>query len=275
MKIKELTPEQEALLPKQSEKWTAIGFCTDPIDFEEAKAAVCEAYECANLMPPKEFEYFRSPYEMYSTFKRRGLKSVKIGYGPVELPRAAFYDTFIQFGINIPKFNGLLKVVQTCGQWEPFENYCAIQDRPCEIHLEEGRLHNEHGPAILYRDGFCVWNIHGVRVNEQIVMSPETQTLDDINFEQSEEIKSIRIERYGWDRYLSEADARLVHDRENPIEYTHEALYDIGLNFRVLVCVCPSTGKLFALEVPLEIESCEAAQSFLSGGRSNRIISAA
>ena len=70
--LKELTPEQEARLPEFRDKWLKIGLCTDPIDFEKAKAAVSLAYECADLKPPKEFEYFESPESMANTFKERG-----------------------------------------------------------------------------------------------------------------------------------------------------------------------------------------------------------
>ena len=103
-------------------------------------------------------------------------------------------------------------MAKTCGWWSPHEDYCAIQDRPCKIAMVNERLHNEEGPSVMYRDGFSVWSLNGVRVNEQIVMRPETQTLDQIHQEKNEEVRAIRIERYGWVKYLEDVGAKPINE---------------------------------------------------------------
>ena len=60
--IERLTDEQLAILPKQRDKWLKIGLSTEPLDFEEAKKAACEAYKVVGLEPPKYFYRFESPY---------------------------------------------------------------------------------------------------------------------------------------------------------------------------------------------------------------------
>lgn len=49
MKIGKLTKEQINKFPAYVDKWLNIGLCTDTIDFEKSKEAVCLAYECVGL----------------------------------------------------------------------------------------------------------------------------------------------------------------------------------------------------------------------------------
>ena len=123
------------------------------------------------------------------------------------------------------------------------------------------RLHREDGPAWISPDGRQMWYINGVYVTEQIVMHPETLTVDQIKKETNSECRAIMVERFGWLRYLQESDAQLIDKRDNVIENTKEALYK-GLGDRRLVVTCP-TGRVFVLGVPSQITSCEQAQKWL------------
>ena len=160
--------------------------------------------------------------------------------------------------------------------WWPYRQFCIVSERPSEVHTADGRhLHNDAGPAVRFRDGWCVWAIDGVVVDEQVVLHPETQSLRKIRGEPNTEVKRIRIERYGWDRYLAAVSAVLVDRRRNDIEATHETLLHTPDNERVLVCACPSTARVYALQVPHNVETCGEAQTWLSGGLSGRIINSA
>lgn len=156
------------------------------------------------------------------------------------------------------------------------EGHIYASRRPNEIHLnDEGQPHNDKGMAIKFQNGEGIWVLNGVYVDEQIVMCPETQTIDQIRKEQNEEVKRLRIERYGWERFLYGVNAQLVDENQNDIEGTKEFLYLSNEDSMCcLLCICPSTGKEFALEVPPETRSCREAQSWLSNGLSDRIISA-
>ena len=61
---------------------------------------------------------------------------------------------------------------KSCGWWYPYESICFISDRPQEIHKKGVQLHNESGPAMLYRDGYALWCLNGVDVGENIVTTP-------------------------------------------------------------------------------------------------------
>ena len=140
----------------------------------------------------------------------------------------------------------------------------CVSQNPAAIHWNNHRLHNDAGASVLYRDLWSVHSLQGLRVSQQLVYWPEAQTLDDINSEDNEELKRIRIERYGWERYLSESNAAVVDRRRNDMDATEEALMACG-DLRVLVPTC-KTGRLFAIEVPPDIETCEQAQHWLHSG---------
>lgn len=154
------------------------------------------------------------------------------------------------------------------------DDVAAISDRPYRlVRNDRGQLSSDDGPALAYRDGWELWYLDGVAVDQQIVMRPQTQTVEQIRGEKNEEVKRHRIERFGWPRYLKEINAVRLNARRNDIDGTLEKLYRADSQ-SVLVCACPSTAKVFALEVPPEVETCDQAQRWLSSGLSARCISA-
>lgn len=164
------------------------------------------------------------------------------------------------------KYDLFLRFNRHCPVWLWDRRAVFVLGRPQEIHWDdEEQLHNEAGPAVRYTETFCLWVIHGVSVDEQIVMAPETQTVAQIRDEPNEEVKRIRIERYGWVKYLEERNAKLIDERRNDIENTRESLLRTD-DHTVLLTHCPSTGKLFALECPAGTMTCEEAQDWLHSG---------
>jgi hypothetical protein len=104
-------------------------------------------------------------------------------------------------------------------------------------------------------------------VDEQIVMRPETQTIEQIERERDEERRRIRIERFGWERYLRESGAEVVDSRTNDRDAQEEVLYKMrNSDTRRFCCSDPSTGRRYALGVPMTINSCQAAQDWMSHG---------
>ena len=130
---------------------------------------------------------------------------------------------------------------------------------------DAGRLHCENGPALAYPDGFSIWSINGVRVDEQIVMRPETQSLEQLRSEQNAEIKRVRIERFGWLKYLKKNKATVLDFRRNEIEQTDESLMRCD-DSTVFIGACPSTGRIYPLEVPPDTRTCDQAQRYLCSG---------
>jgi hypothetical protein len=167
-------------------------------------------------------------------------------------------------------------LARSCLWWWPYREVCVVCERPAEIHSPDGRrLHHDTGPAVRFRDGWSIWAIDGVLVDEQIFLRPETQSLRQIRRERNVEVRRIRIERYGWDRYLARVGAVVVDRRRNDVEATQETLLRAPDGETVLVCACPSTARVYVLAVPPDIPTCERAQEWVSGGLAGRIINGA
>jgi hypothetical protein len=216
------------------------------------------------------------------------LRALKVAYRPTPLrgQQEADWIEFFQFyrdmvGICFEpplseRLDGWADLARSCMWWWPYSGICVISERPAEIHTSDGqRLHNDAGPAVRFRDDWSIWAIDGVLVDEQVVLHPETQTIPQIRRERHAEAQRIRIERYGWDRYLAGIGARVIDRRRNDIEATRETLLRGPDRQMFLVCACPSTARVHTLRVPPEIRTCEGAQTWLSGGLAGRIINAA
>ena len=152
----------------------------------------------------------------------------------------------------------------------PLERFAVICDRPKTINMRGGVLHCEAGPAWEYRDGLCGWSIGGLRVDEQIVMRPETQTVEQIDNEPNNDIRAIRLDRFGADRYLIETGASVIDEGPNAIEGTHEALLKTGSGQVFMWPTCPSGRVCPPLRVPRTIKTCEEARNWLAGENSFR-----
>ena len=154
------------------------------------------------------------------------------------------------------------------------EKFVIVSDRPCALKTEvvrgRHRLHCEDGPAMAFRDGWSLWYIHGAKVDEQIVMRPETQTIAQIDAEGNNDVRAIRIERFGWVRYLEESGAKAINSRTHPRERTLETLYAVKSGPNRLVVIDPATEKRVALGVPREVKTCAEAQAWITHGSDDR-----
>jgi len=93
------------------------------------------------------------------------------------------------------------------------------------------------------------------------VLRPETQTLEDIHQEENEEIRRIRINRFGWDRYITESSGEVL-DIALPQYGGMESLIETSMGM-VLCTYDPSTGRPYSLEVPPDMRTCRQAQKYL------------
>lgn len=159
-------------------------------------------------------------------------------------------------------------IAEAAGWWSAYKGFCCIQNRFTDFHLNEAQVvHREDGPAIAYRDGVKIWVLEGRLVDEQIVMYPETQTLDQIDGERDADIQAVRIERYGWLNYAKAIKAKVLDQEINAISGTPEILCDFPGRGRRLLAGCV-TGKFVAMGVPGEgqtgeVKTCAAARKWL------------
>jgi len=235
-KLEKLTPEQEGRLSYFREKWTKIGLATGPVDQKAMEEAVDEAYRRADLSPPNYHIWVGSPLAgcIYAAILTESVqldergeikgdpaevaKAIReqlqgCGYGQHDANWLAFYDAFKEFGVpGLECLEGLWALGGS-GWWWPFEELVIMSPRPDSVSFDpDGRLHHEDQAAILYPDGFGVYCWHGVRVPPWIILHPDRIDVETIRKEQNTEINRVLIERYGYDRYLQDTKAKLVHE---------------------------------------------------------------
>lgn len=172
MKISNLTEEQISSFPTYVDKFTKIGLDTSPFNKEKALEAVKLAYQCANLTPPKEYLFFKSPL-IGSALAKKLINSnsfVVTFYGSFEAGRVSYYAFFRDNGFveETKPLAGLFKCMEECGWIWFFNNLCIITEKPIFIlKNENGELHNLEGPAIKYSDGYSLYFINGKTINEK------------------------------------------------------------------------------------------------------------
>jgi hypothetical protein len=71
-------------------------------------------------------------------------------------------------------------------------------------------LHCEDGPAVAWPGGARYWFWRGVQVPQKVVEAPESLTAAEINEEQNVEVRRVMQERFGYDRYLKDSNAKLL-----------------------------------------------------------------
>jgi hypothetical protein len=193
-------------------------------------------------------------------------------YGNHDANWLGYYEYFWKV-LGVEECNlleGLINLAYHAGWWNAYEDFAVVQDFPVIIHRnQEGALHCEDGPALHYNDGLKIWQIDGHRVNEQIVMRPETLTVKQIHAETNADIQSIMLNRFGWHRYIVDTAAKLLDNRHNYVENTKEALYDCGTQGLRLLVTCPS-GRVFSKGIGPGIKTCQAAQSWLGNDVENK-----
>lgn len=288
--ITEITEAQKARFPEFVKRWTDIGLCTEPADRARAEAGIRLAYECGGMpKPPDEIIWCSSPSDM---IKKRNACLAEHGmepsdgiqsscYGQHDANLLSFYDYFREvMGLveGTAKMAGLWEVSKSAGWWIPHENVCWVSERHTLLKLNEsGQLSCTDGPALSYPDGWSVYAIDGIRLDAQIILRPETQTVAQLEGETSADIRSHRFNRYGWLRYLKDVNAELLDSRENVItglvddldaggnlirRGLAESLYAVPDGTRMFFMECV-TGRPFNAGCPAEVNTCEEAQIYI------------
>lgn len=255
-KLEKLTKEQLAELPKFRDEFIAHGLAAQPADRAAAEEHVKAAYTVAGKQPPKIIIWLQSP--MSGSIGAAMLVSVgdQVGdqvrtqvysasYGQHDAGWLAYYAAFSAFGVvAADKLLPAIGLAKTCGWWWPFENLVILTERPVVLRRNSrNQLHCETGPALQYPDGWGIFVVNGVRVTEQIVMSPATLTKEQITAETNSEVKRVMIERIGYAKYLEMTNAVLVHQDNDPNTGSPRKLWEFASPELLVVQVLNSTPE--------------------------------
>lgn len=65
-------------------------------------------------------------------------------------------------------FDAYLAAAENCLLWCPFENDVLLCERPSEVHLADGLLHRDGGPAVRWCDGVLTYALRGLLVPSDV-----------------------------------------------------------------------------------------------------------
>jgi hypothetical protein len=279
--LEKLTADQEALIPVVRDQWTQIGFSTGATDHAEAESAMRLVYERAFVPFPASVIWFPSPMKgcleaqrlLNEQAKRDGTEEVSLStvlgtaiYGSHDAGWLAFYQFFKQIGFEevIKPLDGLLELSKGCGWCWCYDTVVIMTEKPTRIELDDQkRLHSEDHPALEYSDGFAIYSWHGVRVDEDIIMRPESPTLERAMKETNQEIRRITLERYGWHRVMADLGAVTIHEDNFGKLVETEKLATLldgeDPKARFVIVKDASTDRIYALRVDPSMETAQAA----------------
>jgi hypothetical protein len=114
-------------------------------------------------------------------------------------------------------------LVTSCGWTWWHDDVFVVSDRMLAIRMDDqNRLHSPDSPSIEYRDGWALYNWHGVAVEKEVIMNPQSITVEMIEKEENAEVRRVLMERYGYQRYIKDSGAEVID--ECPEDY-----YLVGL----------------------------------------------
>ncbi|HEU5429494.1 MAG TPA: hypothetical protein VFU74_21625, partial [Actinocrinis sp.] len=184
----------------------------------------------------------------------------------------SWLDAMERIGVTgLDPIHGQQQVARSAGWWWCHRDFAIITERPRALHRDQqGRLHCETGPAIIYPDGWGFHAWHGRRVPAWVVENPTVEAIAD---ESNAEIRRCAIESFGWPEFIAAAELAPVDACPDPGNPGHELrLYDVpsrlwGERVRVLIAVNGTverdgTRRTFGLTVPTQAKTALGAAAW-------------
>jgi len=185
--------------------------------------------------------------------------------------------------IDDPEMTWEHEVFHHCTAFVTFQKSCILlADRPTLRLNDENNLHSTTGAAVEWADGAKLWFNDGHQMDEggkRIVMEPHTLNTTQILQIRNEETRRLAIEKFGWEKFIAEADCPILDQRRNAVDNTIEMLVgppnaaqavngSVSAGPNRMVLFCRSTGRQYFLSVPRNILSCAEAQAWMANANS-------
>jgi len=151
-----------------------------------------------------------------------------------------------------------------------YEPICFVCRRPEKLSTDNrGRLHNDSGPAIKFKDGFELYSWNGTTVRQQTIQSKDSITPSMIENETNAEVRRVLIERYGAERFVSEGAELVVSDEYGTLFAKYVSGDEPIMMVRLLNSTPEPDGtyKTYFLRVPPGIKTARAAVAWTFGMR--------
>lgn len=158
------------------------------------------------------------------------------------------------------RWGSLRSLYTDCGLMITFEKVCFLFDRPTQICLDEqGRLHGEGEPALVFGDGYTQYYFQGVNLPLRYgPIHPNQWQSRWILEEPNAELRRVLIQGIGYSRLCQELQARELDSWREYTLLLIEQPVDVEPIF-LLKMTCPSTGSIHATRVPPSVETAREA----------------
>ena len=171
-------------------------------------------------------------------------------------------------------------ISNSCGWWNPFTNIVFICERPERQAVDaRGFLHHETGPALLCRDSWPVYALHGVRMKAEHVETPaECIAPETVLAETNADVRRELIRKVGVERMLSKLSHKVLDRKRgyrgessiistNPNEPVMYELLSVRLSdevtdARFLKMINPSIGVFHVEGVAPECSTVQEANNW-------------
>ena len=161
----------------------------------------------------------------------------------------AFYDGIRIAGVKYrDKENKLLDMwleeCKTCHFWFPYKGIVLISERPTVLKVNKmGRLDCTDGMAIQYSDGWGVYAINGIRLDEEYFKNPlTTKMIDECS---NAEQRRVLITKYGTPKYIQDSGSVKIAEDEWGTLYRKERAGDTPIEMVKVVNSTPEPDGTF------------------------------
>lgn len=272
--IESLTAEQQAKFPEYVDRWTNIGLSTEPVDFENAKKAICSAYKRAKLKEPTKFHVVGGPIEAIEYIQKVDSSKTKQSifdemiYGNHDASWLAIYQYFRdEVDIKVcHELDDLIELSKYCGWLNVYEDLVVFQDRPEIIKFDNNKqLHCENGPAIKYRDGFVIYLWHGIRIPGEWIENKSSLTQEIALTWSNIEQRRCACEILGWNKVINGKNSKIIDEDGDPEIGTLVEVNLEGIGKERFLKVLCGTKREFVIPVPPEMQTAIEANAWTYG----------
>ena len=147
-----------------------------------------------------------------------------------------------------------LKHSQEFHQVYTFDNIAFVSDFPKKINTNDnGDLHDFNKAALIYRDGFAIYQSNGITMKEDYILTPADQITKEMYLkEDNADQKAEIVKKVGRDRMLTLLDPKYKQKLTTKLGGEYDLIdieFSTGQTFPFLSMKCPSTGKTHILGV--------------------------
>lgn len=190
-KTQDLTEDQKKKLDEYYQEFVNIGLSTQACNRSEAEKAVLESYAFFKKPVPR-FIWVDSPFEgarlaaklaklpknlvkNHQNITLADIESLTVNLDDIKgQADKATYGSFDSYWIGFYCFlsevlnlstdnlaNISRRIAENCGVFWTFDHIAIMSEKPSEIHVKDGVLHNETGYALKYRDNKGIYAYAG------------------------------------------------------------------------------------------------------------------